>query len=79
MIRISADRDTLAIAIADNGRGLGTADAASPDPLRAAPGHGLVNLRQRMDEIRGTCAFNASPEGGTTVIFTVPFAASPLA
>jgi signal transduction histidine kinase len=76
VIRISAGQNTLAIAIADNGRGLHAAQP-SPDPLRAAPGHGLGNLRQRMTEIRGTCLFVAPPEGGTTVTFSVPLTATP--
>lgn len=77
VLRISADRGSLAIAIADNGRGLGAPNGTSPDSLRADPGHGLTNLRQRMAEIRGTCDFAPSPGGGTTVTFTVPLAVVP--
>ncbi|HWA27417.1 MAG TPA: two-component regulator propeller domain-containing protein [Lacunisphaera sp.] len=76
VIRISAGQGVLAIAIADNGRGLTATNGATPDALRADPGHGLANLRQRMAEIRGTCEFAASPGGGTTVTFTVPLAAT---
>jgi signal transduction histidine kinase/ligand-binding sensor domain-containing protein len=76
VIRISADHNILAIAIADNGRGLNATGQASPDPLRAAPGHGLGNLQQRMAEIHGTCTFTASPNGGTLVTFAIPLAAT---
>ena len=76
-IHLSAGRDALAIAIADNGRGISAMTRVSANPLRATSGQGLPNLQQRMTEIHGTCTITVGPEGGTIVTFTVPLVASP--
>lgn len=71
-IRVTTDRTTLTIAIADNGRGIAAPAHVSANPLRADSGHGLKNLQQRMNEINGTCLITSGATGGTTVTFTVP-------
>jgi signal transduction histidine kinase len=51
--------------IHDNGSGF--------DPQRAFDGHyGLVNMRERMLRLNGTCTFESAPGKGTHVIITLP-------
>ena len=59
----------------DNGCGLPASeplpgDPGDPDRLEA--GHGIVNMKLRLAEIRGTCEIQSAPNRGTTVKFDVP-------
>jgi ligand-binding sensor domain-containing protein/signal transduction histidine kinase len=58
------DGATLAVEIADDGRGL----PPDVDPT----GNGLKNYRERMEAARGTLAVESSPGAGTRVTFRVP-------
>ena len=65
-----------AVVVADNGRGFvwlttgpGTYGAGEQD--RASAGNGLANIRKRMDEIGGSCAWNTAPGEGTRLRFGV--------
>jgi signal transduction histidine kinase len=58
------------VEVADNGRGFSgmsgpTAPSPSADLTRPAGGNGLMNMRQRMEEIGGTCAWDTAPGHGT--------------
>ncbi|HEX2101382.1 MAG TPA: ATP-binding protein, partial [Candidatus Synoicihabitans sp.] len=82
-IRLSVEANRLVVVIADDGRGLGAEARASDGPdSHASSGNGLRNMRQRMNEIDGTCSVVSGPEGGTVVAFSVPllppFPAEPL-
>lgn len=55
----------LVVVVQDNGRGF---DLAAVNPER----HGLTNLRQRMNELGGTCRVTSSPRHGCRVEFDVP-------
>jgi ligand-binding sensor domain-containing protein/signal transduction histidine kinase len=44
----------------------------APESDRADSGNGLVNMRQRLDEIGGLCEIRSVPDEGTLVTFTVP-------
>jgi len=66
-LTIGSKDDLLTVRISDNGRGL--------DP-RAAPARfgadGLDNMRQRLQQLGGSCAITGGAGEGTTVIFQVP-------
>jgi two-component system, NarL family, sensor histidine kinase DevS len=54
--------------VTDNGVG------PPPDLARAySGGHGLANLRSRAASLRGSCALTAGPDGGSVLIWNVPF------
>ncbi len=56
--------DRLEIVIADNGRGF--------DWNTSRRGHGLANLKERLETLHGLCQIESQPGNGTTVKFTVP-------
>jgi ligand-binding sensor domain-containing protein/signal transduction histidine kinase len=62
-IRLAAG--TLAVEIADNGRGF---DVATGEAKKS----GLLNMRVRLAEIGGRCDFHSAASGGTRVRFTLP-------
>jgi signal transduction histidine kinase len=43
-----------------------------PAELNAPGADGLVNLRRRVDEMRGRLEINSQPESGTSITITVP-------
>lgn len=55
--------DELDMEITDDGRGL-------PDTVRA--GVGLTSMRERAEELGGTCITQALPGGGTGVMVRLP-------
>jgi signal transduction histidine kinase len=57
--------DHLCLAISDNGTGF--------DPSDPSKGHGLSNLRERLEQVQGSCKVESSPGVGTTVSLEVPF------
>ena len=54
------------LVVRDDGRGY------SADPSQASSGNGLVNMRNRMTKIGGTCRVTSVPGQGTAVEFSVP-------
>lgn len=58
-ITIEVEGDALIIVIEDNGRGFNVTGATSR--------HGLVNLKQRLTELGGTCRIESAPSRGTKV------------
>ena len=58
--------NTLHLTYHDDGRGLDTA------LLNQSTGNGLVNIRQRVALLKGTCRFESEPGQGTTVLIMVP-------
>lgn len=65
--RVRVSNDELLISITDNGSGF---DASSH-----SDGHGLSNLRKRLEQLRGRCELESVPRGGTTVSLHVPLPA----
>jgi signal transduction histidine kinase len=63
-MRISIHAGILSIVIEDNGAGF--------DPSATARGHGLSNMRTRLEEIGGKAQFTSTPGFGTTITFTFP-------
>lgn len=66
-LRLHLEPAQFTIEISDDGRGL-----AGMDQERAATRNGLRNMRKRMEDIGGTFAMDAAPEGGLRVRLSVP-------
>ena len=65
--RLRVQDDLLFISIADNGQGF--------DSSGQFEGHGLSNLRERLEQLHGRCEVESAPGSGTTVRLQVPFSA----
>jgi signal transduction histidine kinase len=61
--------ERLEILITDNGCGF--------DPAAVRRGHGLANLQQRLEALRGECCVESQPGKGTIVKFVVPLGRDP--
>lgn len=64
-VNVRLDARQLQIDISDNGHGF---DVAQGEAKRS----GLIHIRQRLDEIGGTCEFNSAPGQGTRFVLTMP-------
>jgi len=62
--RVRVLEDRLWISITDNGSGFDTSGRSD--------GHGLFNLRNRLEHLHGRCELESSPGAGTTVSLHVP-------
>ncbi len=68
-ISFKLELTAFAISITDNGRGFDPAEKESrPRPHR----NGLVNMRQRLQEIGGRCEIRSQPGHGTQITFFLP-------
>jgi two-component system NarL family sensor kinase len=56
----------LELEISDDGRGVG----------RSAPGVGLSSMRERADELGGTCSVGSASVGGTVIRAELPLESS---
>jgi signal transduction histidine kinase len=66
-LRLAGER--IEISIRDNGAGF---------DLDSHPtGHGLLNLRTRLEGVRGRCDIQSSPGSGTTVVLELPLNSHP--
>ncbi|HXR47767.1 MAG TPA: sensor histidine kinase [Candidatus Limnocylindrales bacterium] len=61
-VRVLADQ--LGISITDNGGGFEASERSN--------GHGLLNLRNRLEQLHGHCELESSPGAGTTISLQVP-------
>ncbi|HVM48882.1 MAG TPA: triple tyrosine motif-containing protein, partial [Candidatus Acidoferrum sp.] len=71
-ISLELEPDAFVLLIADNGRGFDWAalkgqPAPADDAARPGAGNGLLNMRRRLEEIGGTCEWDAAPGEGTRV------------
>lgn len=77
-VRISLFPEATAfrLLVEDNGRGLPQANGGAVVPPRDETwprnGNGLPNMRNRLQDIGGTCTVESSPGGGTQIMFAVP-------
>ncbi len=75
-VRMDLTPTQFAITIIDNGSGFdSTSSVGTPGKNGAGSGHGrngLLNMRQRLDLLGGSCDIRSRPGHGTTVILTVP-------
>jgi signal transduction histidine kinase len=65
-IRFSFGDNMLKLVIADNGKGF---DPANND----ANGNGIMNMKERVQLLKGECRVNSSKKKGTEIIFEIPF------
>lgn len=71
VLGLALHEDALVVSVRDNGRGFAADSAASGD------GHGLHNLRVRLERVGGRCAIESKPGSGTRVEFRVPLGRCP--
>ena len=64
-VRVQGER--LVLLVTDNGSGF--------DTFARSNGHGLLNLRNRMEHLRGHCELKSAPGAGTTVSLELPLPA----
>jgi signal transduction histidine kinase len=62
--RVRVAKDELLILITDNGSGFDTSGYSN--------GHGILNLRQRLEHLHGRCELESTPGVGTTVSLQLP-------
>jgi signal transduction histidine kinase len=67
VLQISVDEKSMSVSIADNGRGF------QGEPKNGTA-EGLLNMRQRMQDIGGQCQIESKPGGGTKINFIFPLA-----
>ena len=68
-----ADEISLTVKIPDSGLDISVSDNGSGfDPQRTGLGHGLANMRSRMEQIGGTVVLAPDKGKGTKVLFSVP-------
>jgi signal transduction histidine kinase len=66
-VQLTYEQDKLVVAVADNGRGFSTSDAA------ARPGHfGLQGMRERASSLGAELNLTSAPGKGTIIEFAVP-------
>ena len=70
MLSLQYGGDHLQLVVADDGVGL----KELPQNVNGLNGRGMLNLRERARLMGGRCEFVCPPEGGLTVIATVPCA-----
>jgi signal transduction histidine kinase len=73
-ISLTVQTDSFVLAIRDDGRGFSPAAPVlptRPEPDRIAHGHGLANMRRRLEKIGGRCEIQSASGLGTEVKFIV--------
>ena len=80
-LRLEYAHGIITLTIEDDGCGLARS-AKNPSTVnnRASSGHGLGNMKRRLEDIGGRCAVSSAPDAGTKVQFTikVPVSGSPV-
>jgi len=70
-VRLTRANGTVCLSVSDDGVG------CTPDVLRRSGGLGVINMRERVLQLRGTFEFDSQPGRGTTVKAEVPFRPAP--
>ena len=76
-LTISANAHSLEILVADNGRGISPGHNSPPDKRKRA-GHGLTNIRERVESVGGGFKLDTGTGRGTRVRLSVPLAETPV-
>jgi len=75
-VRLAVHPHQFTLSVEDDGRGLGSITPRHPGAKgpssRLATGHGLTNMRRRLEQIGGRCEWVDCAEAGTRVRFVVP-------
>ena len=66
-VRLIRANGSVCLSVSDDGVG------CTPDELRRSGGLGVINMRERVLQLRGTFEFDSAPGCGTTVKAEVPF------
>jgi len=66
-VRLTRSNGNVCLSVSDDGVG------CTPDELRRSGGLGVINMRERVLQLRGTFEFKSEPGRGTTVKAEVPF------
>jgi signal transduction histidine kinase len=81
-IQLAVEPAMFTLSVEDNGHGIVPPGKSSAEPAKATPGnriltgHGLINMRRRLQEISGRCDVESRPGGGTRIRFTVAVTAA---
>ena len=70
-VRLTRSNGTVCLSVSDDGVG------CTPEVLRRSGGLGVINMRERVLQLRGTFEFDSAPGRGTTVKAEVPFRPAP--
>ncbi len=62
-VQLIRNKDALLLFAEDNGKGM---------PESSSKGHGLLNIRSRLDMVKGSVNFEPSPNSGTSVSIKIP-------
>src|SRR5262249_6021874 len=71
-ISIEIGHTSFGLLLEDFGCGFVAEKPQNGDETRPGGGNGLLNMRQRLDEIGGKCEIRSAPGSGTKVSFFVP-------
>ncbi|HVN20657.1 MAG TPA: ATP-binding protein, partial [Dongiaceae bacterium] len=66
-VRLTRSNGTVCLSVSDDGLG------CAPDQLGKSGGLGVINMRERMLQLKGTFEFDSKPGRGTRVTAEVPF------
>jgi len=66
-VRLTRSNGTVCLSVSDDGIG------CTPDVLRRSGGLGVINMRERVLQLKGTFEFDSAPGRGTMVRAEVPF------
>ena len=72
-VRVSAEGDTCFVLVEDDGIGFDVADAEQPGRRR---GLGLLGIRERVSQLRGSMQIESGPAGGTRIAVQLPISDS---
>jgi len=70
---VSAEGDTCFVLVEDDGIGFDVADAEQPGRRR---GLGLLGIRERVSQLRGSMQIESGPAGGTRIAVQLPISDS---
>ncbi len=74
-VLVTSETGTLRVTIADDGRGF-TTDSRPRGTDDSTPHFGLSTMRERAESVGGTLEVQSTPNAGTSVIVTLPLAAT---
>jgi signal transduction histidine kinase len=76
-VRVSAENGWISLSVSDDGRGLPSAAQGAARANGGGSGHGLVNMRSRVEDMGGHFTLGASVEGGLRIEAALPLAPEP--